>query len=182
MPSSEETVIKSESGFAVKEKGDKKYRFNPPVGTLTLTDKRLIFAQSGAGLAKRMAAQGLFGSIAVKAMTKVKPEELDKALERPDSFQLNLQDIQEAKNEKQLGTRLLSIQWNAPDNPKALFYRTSTGLTSAFKGFDEWIKAIQDAKTSTPTSQSESVGKFCIACGQKIPENVKFCPKRGGEQ
>jgi len=147
----EETVLKSESGFSLKQKGDKKYRFNPPAGTLILTDMRLIFAQSGGEFAKRLVAGGLFGGIGgiigdklLGAMTKVKPEELDKALERPDSFQLNLQDLSEVKTERQLGGALLSVQWSAPDKPKALLYRS--GVAGTLKGFDEWIKAIQDAK------------------------------------
>jgi hypothetical protein len=176
----EETVLKSESGFGLREKGGKKYNFNPPAGTLILTDKRLIFAQSGGSLAKRMVAGGLFGDIGLKAMTKVKPEELDKAFERPESFQLSLQDISEVKTEKKLTTPYLSVEWRAPDNLKAVFYKI--GVYRGLKNFDEWTKAIQDAKTPTPTSQSEGVGKFCIGCGQKIPENVKFCPKCGGEQ
>jgi hypothetical protein len=179
----EETLLRTESGFGLKQKGDKKWRFNPPTGTLILTDTRLIFARSGEGLAKRMVAGGLFGEIGLRALTKVKPEELDKALERPDSFHLNLQDISEVKNEGGgLGLRLLSVQWAAPDNPKALFYRTSTGMSSTLKGFDEWIKAIQDARKPTPTSQSDSVGKPCTGCGQQIPENVNFCPKCGVNQ
>jgi hypothetical protein len=144
----EETVLKSESGLGLKQKGDKKYRFNPPAGTLILTDMRLIFAQSGGEFAKRLVAGQLFGGIIagklLGAMTKVKPEELDKALERPDSFQLNLQDLSEVKTERQFGGALLSVQWSAPDKPKALLYRS--GVAGSLKGFDEWIKAIQDAK------------------------------------
>ena len=140
----EETMLRSESGLSLKQRGGKKYRFNPPAGTLILTDKRLIFAQSGAGLAKRMVGAGLLGTIALKALTKVKPEELDKALERPDSFQLNLQDISGVKTERQFGGPLLSVQWNAPDKPKAVLYRS--GVAGSLKGYDEWIKVIQDAK------------------------------------
>lgn len=142
---SEETILKTESGLGLKERGGKKYRFNPPAGTLILTDRRLIFAQSGEGLAKRMVAAGLLGSIALKSMMKVKPEELDKALERPESFQLSLPDISEATIEKQLTTPFLAVKWKAPENPKAVFYKV--GVYSGLKGlFDEWVKAIQDAK------------------------------------
>ncbi len=149
MASPEETILKTEP-FGLKQRGDKKYRFNPPAGTLILTDMRLIFTQSGGEFAKRLGASGLLGlggligSKVVGAMTKFKPEELDKALDRPESFQLNLQDISEVKTEKQLGTALLSVQGNAPDKPKALLYRSN--VASGHKGFDEWIKAIQDAK------------------------------------
>jgi hypothetical protein len=177
----EETVLNSESGIGLKQRGDKKYSFNPPAGTLILTDKRLIFAQSDKGLAKRMVAGGLLGNLGLTAMTKVKPEELDKALERPESFQLNLQEISEAKTEKKLGTPYLSVQSSAPDNPNAMFYRV-TAASFHLKGFDEWAKAIQDAKISTPNAPSESAEKFCTGCGQKIPENAKFCPLCGGKQ
>jgi hypothetical protein len=179
----EETVLNSESGLGLKQRGDKKYSFNPPAGTLILTDKRLIFAQSDKGLAKRMVAGGLLGDVGLKAMTKVKPEELDKALERPESFQLNLQEIIEAKTEKKLGTPYLSVQSCASDTPRAMFYRAAP-VSSGFhlRGFDEWAKAIQDAKTSTPNAPSESAQKSCVGCGEKIPEDAKFCPKCGGKQ
>ena len=179
----EETVLKSESGLGLKQVGDKKFRFNPPAGTLILTDKRLIFAQSGEGLAKRMVAGGLLGEIGLKAMTKVKPEELDKAMKRPESFQLDLQDIAEAKTEKQLGTPYLSVQSNTPDKPSAMLYRVAP-VSSGFrlKGFDEWTKVIQEAKTSTPNPSPDSIEKFCVACGEKIPEEAKFCPKCGDKQ
>jgi hypothetical protein len=89
---------------------------------------------------------GIVGSEALKAMTKVKAEELDKALERPESFQVNLQDITEVKTERQLGAALLSVQWNSPEKPKALLYRS--GMISGFQGFDDWIKAIQKSEGS----------------------------------
>ncbi len=144
----DEAILVTESGFGLKQRGDKKYRFNPPAGTLILTDKRLIFAQSGGEFAKRLLAGGrlggIIGSEALRAMTKVKAEELDKALEKSESFEVKLQDISEVKTERQLGAALLSLQWNDPEKPKALLYRT--GMISGFQGFDDWIKAIQDVK------------------------------------
>lgn len=143
----EEAVLKTESGIGPKQRGDKKYRFNPPMGTLILTDRRLIFAESGGEFAKRLVAGGLLGIIgseALRGVTKVKAEELDKALERSESFQVNLKDISEVKTEKQLGVSFLSVQWSAPQQQKALFYRT--GVFSSFVGFDEWINQILTAK------------------------------------
>jgi len=32
MARSEETMVRSESGFGLKQRGDNKYRFNPPAG------------------------------------------------------------------------------------------------------------------------------------------------------
>ncbi len=77
-------------------------------------------------------------------MTKVKAEELDKALEKSESFEVNLQDIPEVKTERQLGEPFWSVQWNATEKPKALLYRT--GMVSGFQGLDDWVRAIQDSK------------------------------------
>jgi hypothetical protein len=160
----EETILKSESGLGLKQKGDKKFSFNPPAGSLVLTDRRLIFAESGGEFAKRIVAGALLGGIvgseAIRAMTKVKAEDLDKAFERPNSFQMNLDDILEVKTERVLGASFLSVQWNAPERPKALLYRS--GFVSAFGGFDQWVSAVNAAKQS-----------------QSIPERPPAPPQAG---
>ncbi len=177
MSRSEETIIKSESGIALKQKASKKYTFNPPAGNLILTDSRFIFARSGGEFAKRLVAGALLGGIvgseAMRGMTKVKAEELDKALDRPDSFQVNLQDISEVKTEKQLATALLSIQWNGPEKPKALFYRT--GIVSSIGGFDEWVKAVNAAR-QRQTTQSPSVPPQPVPYGAPAPSTFASTP------
>ena len=144
----EETILKTESGLSLHQKGLKKYNFNPPLGTLVLTDSRLIFAQSEGAFAKRVVAGsllgGMIGSEVLRGMTKIKPEELDKALARPESFQVNLQDILEVKTEKELLAGLLTVEWNAAGKTKAQFNRA--GTYSGFKGFDDWVSAVNAAK------------------------------------
>jgi hypothetical protein len=173
-----ETILKSESGIGLQQKGTKKYRFNPPAGSLVLTDSRLIFAESGGEFAKRLVAGtllgGIVGSEAMKAMTKVKAEELDKTLESPNSFQVKLHDILEVKTEKMLGASLLSVQWNAPERPKALLYRL--GLVSGFGGFDQWVDAVNAAKQQAIPERSPAPPQADPYYAVPVPSGVAPSP------
>lgn len=202
----EETVLRTESGICLQQKGEKKYRFNPPAGTLILTDQRVIFAQSGGEFAKRIVVGGLLGGIvgseAMRMTTKVKKEHLDEALQRPDSFEIHLQDIANAGQKTELGAHLLMIESRAPGLEKANLYRQ--GGLSGLKGFDEWINDINAAKQRAPTGyqqppmqqpyqpqpppqyaapapipQAASSGKFCPNCGQTVNAQDKFCQNCG---
>jgi hypothetical protein len=207
----EETIIKSESGIGLRQKGEKKYRFNPPAGTLILTDERLIFARSGGELGKRLFAGG-FGILGagalLRSMTKINPEELDKALEKPESFQLKLQDISEVKTERMLGSALLSVQCpNAAERPKVQFYRE--GAVSPLRGFDQWIEATNLARvmakqretipptprqaspsyyapapgpvTATPPQRPETTSSSSPPTSPQVEANMKFCMHCGAQ-
>lgn len=144
----EEAILKAESGINLNQKGEKKYRFNPPGGTLILTDQRLIFAQSGGEFAKRLVAGGLLGGIvgseAMRAATRVNKEQLDEALKRPDSFEVYLQDIVDMRVKKEFGASLFCVGCSTPGMSMAHVYRA--GAVSSFKGFDDWINEINSAK------------------------------------
>jgi RNA polymerase subunit RPABC4/transcription elongation factor Spt4 len=198
----EETVLRTESGMVLYQKGEKKYRFNPPAGTFILTDQRVIFAQSGGEFAKRIVVGGLLGGIigseAMRMTTKVKKEHLDEALQRPDSFEIHLQDITEVGQKSEFGAKLLMIDSRAPGVEKG--YLNRQGGLSAMKGFEDWITDINAAKQRAPTGyqqpfmqqpyQPQSTqqyaasapitpaapsGKFCPNCGQMVNPQDKFC-------
>ena len=193
----EETVLKSESGINLNRRGEKKYNFNPPGGTLILTDQRLIFAQSGGEFLKRLVVGGVLGGIigseAMRGATRVKKEDLDKAMERSESFEIHLQGIIGAKVEKQFGASLLCIDCSTPGMSRAQLYRA--GAVSSFKGFDDWIGEINSAKqrvatmpqqapqpmyTPTPMQAPQLIQgmpntRFCPSCGQPINQQDKFC-------
>ncbi len=201
----EETVLRTEPGICLQQKGEKKYRFNPPAGTLILTDQRLIFAQSGGEFAKRIVVGGLLGGIvgseAMRMTTKVKKEQLDEALNRPDSFEIHLQDIVNVGQKSELGAKLLMIESRAPGLEKANVYRQ--GGLSGMKGFEEWITDTNSAKQRAPTgyqqpmmqqqpyqsqyaappaptpAQAAPGGRFCPNCGQPTTPNAKFCSNCG---
>ena len=150
---SEETFLKvGEGGFMLREKGGKKYNFNPPRGNLILTDNRLVFAKSSTGLGKRMlvgvAVGGLIGNTVWKKMDKVKPEEIDKALERSESFAIPLCDIVDAKAEK--GTALggaskLNINYRTADKTSSCCFLVIGGVLGS-KPPNDWVEAINSAK------------------------------------
>lgn len=148
MEGSSETILKTEGGYVLQQKGSKKHIFNPPTGTLILTDRRFIFAQSDVGLKKRAMAGGLglvIGSEILKTMSTVKPEELNKAFEMPESFYINLTDIVEAAAKRQLTASGLTIRWNAPEGEtKAEFYKT--GMITGLGLPQDWVEAINATK------------------------------------
>jgi predicted nucleic acid-binding Zn ribbon protein len=193
----EETVLRTESGMVLYQKGDKKYRFNPPAGTLILTDQRVIFAQSGGEFAKRIVVGGLLGGIigseAMRMTTRVKKEHLDEALNRPDSFEIHLQDITDVAQKSEFGAKLLMIDSRAPGVEKG--YVNRQGTLSTMKGFEDWITDINAAKQRAPTGYQQPPmqhptpqyaapapiapvapgGKFCPNCGQTVNPQDKFC-------
>ena len=202
----EETVLRTESGINLNQKGGKKYTFNPPGGTLILTDQRIIFAQSGGEFAKRLVVGGLLGGIvgseAMRLATKVKKEQLDEALQRPDSFEIHLQDLTSVGQKSEFGAKLLMIESRVPGLEKAHLFRQ--GGLSGIKGFEEWITDINSAKQRAPTGyqqppmqqpyqpqsppqyatpapmpQAAPGGKFCPNCGQTVTAQDKFCQNCG---
>jgi predicted nucleic acid-binding Zn ribbon protein len=199
----EETVLRTESGICLQQKGDKKYRFNPPAGTLILTDQRVIFAQSGGEFAKRIVVGGLLGGIvgseAMRMTTKVKKEHLDEALQRQDSFEIHMGDLINLSQKSEFGAHLLLIESRAPGVERVNVYRQ--GGLSGLKRFDEWITDINAAKQRVPTGyqqppmmpqpipsqpapqyvmpapipQAAPGGRFCPNCGQPVGVQDKFC-------
>jgi len=203
MSHNEETVLRTESGINLNKKGDKKYTFNPPGGTLILTDQRLIFAQSGGIFAKRLLAGGVLGGIvgseAMRLTTKVKKEELDEAFERPDSFEVHLQDITEVKEKTEWGAHLLIVASKAPGMQEVQLFRQ--GGVSGLKGFNDWITDTNAAKQRAPSAaqapqyaappqpqysapqqqaaQPPQGARFCPNCGETTVQGEKFCKNCG---
>ena len=187
-----ETILKIEGGYVLQQKGGEKHVFNPPTGTLILTDRRFVFAQSDVGLAKRAMAGSVglvIGSEALRVMSTVKPEQLNKAFEKPESFYVNLTDILEVKAERQLTSAGLIVKWNGPGEMKAAFYKT--GMITGMGLPNDWVEAINTAKQRQLTSRdtvassepdAETDAKFCMYCGARIPEKAAFCVACGKKQ
>jgi len=202
----EETVLMTESGICTKQKGEKKWSFNPPEGTLFLTDQRVIFARSGGEFAKRLVVGGLLGGIVGSEMmrmtTKVSKAHIDEALQRQDSFEIHLQDITGVSQKSEFGAKLLMIESRSPGVEHAYLYRQG-GLT-AMKGFDEWMKDIDAARqrahqgyqqppaqqpiyqqpppqhyAAPPPMVPAAGAKFCPNCGQALSPSDKFCQNCG---
>jgi hypothetical protein len=141
-----ETILKvSDGGYVLIEKG-KKYRFNPPRGTIFLTDKRLIFAHTPGGAAKRILATVTLGAVIgnkiVNKLDKVKTEELNKALEMPESFSVNLTEIHSVEAKFSLGGNQLIVKARGIDG--SVIWRTS-----GYGVPKDWVQEINNAKSIT---------------------------------
>ncbi|HIH87797.1 TPA: zinc ribbon domain-containing protein, partial [Candidatus Bathyarchaeota archaeon] len=156
---------------------------------------------SGGEFAKRIVVGGLLGGIvgseAMRMTTKVKKEQLDEALQRPDSFEMHLQDITNVGQKSEFGAKLLMIDSRTPGAEKG--YVNRQGGLSAMKGFEDWITDINAAKQRAPSGYQQSPmmqpyqqspqqyaapapmpqqargGKFCPNCGQTVNPQDKFC-------
>jgi len=202
-----ETILKTEPGYVLRQKGDKTHTFNPPLGTLILTDRRLIFAQSSVGIGKRLAASSLgiiVGNEALRVMSKVNPEDLNAIFKMPESFFVNLADIAEAKVGRRLGAAFLAITSNAPGVTRAEWYRQGTMAGISLP--QSWVDEINAAKQRLMVPQSPPMppltpppygvpgqpappqpapgarGVFCMYCGASMPETDSFCPTCGKKQ
>lgn len=148
-----ETIFKvGEGGFILREKGGKKYSYNPPRGNLILTDRRLVFAKSSVGLGKRMlvgaVAGVVLGSYVWKDMDKVNPEEIDKSLELSESFAIPLSDIVDAKAErgiKGLTNSKLNVNYKSSDKTTSCIFIVAGGLLGS-EPPNDWVEAVNSAK------------------------------------
>lgn len=142
-----ETILKTESGYVLRQRGDKKHTFNPPTGTLILTDRRFIFAQASVGAGKRLVAGSLglvVGSETLRVMSTVQPEQLEAVFRMPESFFVNLADILEVNAGRTLGSSFLLIGWNARGETKAQFYKA--GMVTGLSLPQDWVDEINAAK------------------------------------
>jgi hypothetical protein len=169
-----ESILKVGDGsFLLYQKGDKKYRFNPPRGNLLLTDRRLIFAKSAVGFGKRVGVNLLTGVVIggklQQRMDKVNPQEIEEALLRSDSFELPLTDIVKATAEagtKGLTNSKLHIKYKKAENTEDVsFFLTGSVFGSAPP--NDWVNAILDAKN--PPIQSSI---FSSAAEVRSPLNA----------
>jgi hypothetical protein len=150
---SEEVVLKiGDGGFILREKDGNKFNFNPPRGNLILTDKRVIFAKSSVGFGKRLAvgvgAGLLIADRVWKKWDKVKPEEIDRALQLEGSFALLLTDISTVRAEKGikgLTNSKLSIIYNISSRVASCSFFISGGLLGSAPPND-WVDSIMSAK------------------------------------
>ena len=147
--SSTGSVIKMSSGVKLFE--GEKLPFDiqngyDALGTLILTEKRLIFAEpppEKISKKKRIAAVLTAGPLTTpiweKKLSEIKPEDLEKVLSDPQTLTIPLQDIVEARSRRKWGmTAYLTIKHQMGAN--------SFVFGMGMKGTKDWVKAINDAK------------------------------------
>lgn len=147
MSEDSERVIKAEGGLFVTEFAGKKFRWNPPVGTLILTNKNVIYAAVKHGLRKQVKGAFLPLGLSQKVLadsTLIKPEELEEAMKNEGSFKISLASIVNLRTHRRLGfgAPFFHITWKTKDGEITVGFAKGTAVRS----FKPWVEAIEAAK------------------------------------
>ena len=155
------------------------------LGTLILTNKRLLYVEKGG--ASRAAAWALGGVFAAQAIEKrVSKAEIDEIATQEGSYFTLLQNISRAEAGKKLGQAYIRVESVGSEKP-IHSYVIGGGTNN-----QEWIAAINQAKAAlqfTPTTltagfvpqqtQRASLGNLCQRCGTSNSFDSKFCASCG---
>ena len=137
-----ETTLKSEANYFAWRETPEKTKQTP--GTLVLTDQRVLFAPSGksagAVLAGAMLSGPLTYGIMFKALTEVKPQDVEAALQRQGGLSILYSNISEVKQEGTVKTIVITT------NSREV-YKIQTGGGGlfgkrAFESLQPWIDII----------------------------------------
>jgi hypothetical protein len=120
------------------------------VGTLILTNRRLVYIMKGGGATS--AAWMLGGALAASAIEKtVSQAEVDDLARYPGSYSIPLENITAFKVDRKMGGAYLSVSNNTPGLKPAYSFVFGSG----FSRNDQWVTALNNAKSGqyTPTNQ-----------------------------
>lgn len=185
-----EVLLKQEAGVKAHESespptiGLKAGAF-ADLGTLILTNKRLVYVEKGG--ASRAAAWALGGVFAAQAIEKrVSKAEIDELATQEGSYSTPLQNITLAEAKKKLGQAYIRVDRVGSDKPVHA-YVVGGGTNN-----QEWAAAINQAKaalqftSTTPTASlvpqqtpSATSGNICQRCGTPDSFGSKFCASCG---
>jgi hypothetical protein len=138
----QEAGVKAHEGESPPSIGLKAGAF-ADVGTLILTNRRLIYVMKGG--ASRAAAWALGGALAAQAVEKtVSQAEIDEIAQYPGSYAIPLQNITQVKAARKMGAAYLSVSNNTAGLKPAYAFIFGSGWSN-----DEmWVNAINSAKAN----------------------------------
>jgi hypothetical protein len=160
------------------------------LGTLILTNKRLIFIdKGGAARAAAWAVGGVFAAQAIE--NRVSKAELDELSSQKDSVAIPLENITRAEAGKKMGQSYIRVNSSGSQKPVHAF------VVAGGNNNQDWASAINQAKVSAQYSpvaqaavympqqiqqpavqQQTSQGRICQNCG--VAGNMgKFCTSCG---
>jgi len=192
--SEEEIILRQEAGVKSYESDAPKAGWGYQVGSLIVTNQRLVFISKGK--MARTALGVLAGPLAMMVLEKtVSKAKLDDLAKSEGSYSIPLQAITKVETARKWGGPYLRLDHPNLGGTPLHSYVFGTG----FGVSKELVQALDSAISSKPqprvaepemtqpqalSSTVPPVGgvKFCIECGQKIPEKANFCPKCGNEQ
>jgi hypothetical protein len=190
---SEEVVLKQEAG--VKQHNSE----SPPsvglragafaeVGTLILTNKRLVYVSKGG--ASRAAAWALGGALTARALEKsVSQAEVDDLMKYEGSYFTPLLEITFVEAGRKMGGAYIRVD-NRTLGQKPVH---SFVFGSGFSKNEDWVVAINSAIAAARSNQANpsttvvvgqpqvanSLQTICPRCGVAATSDAKFCPSCG---
>ena len=146
-----ETIILQEAGVKAHESesppsfGLKAGAF-ADVGTLILTNRRLVYIMKGGG--STSAAWVLGGALAASAIEKsVSQAQIDEMARYPGSYAIPLENITAVRADRKMGGAYLSVKNNTPGLKPAYSFIFGSG----FSRDGQWVSAINNAKANLNT-------------------------------
>ena len=111
------------------------------VGTLILTNRRIVYVMKGGGATS--AAWALGGALAASAIEKsVSQAQIDDMAKYPGSFAIPLENVTGVRADRKMGGAYLSVRNNTPGLKQAYSFVFGSG----FSRNDQWVTAINGAK------------------------------------
>jgi hypothetical protein len=116
------------------------------VGTLVLTNRRLVYIMKGGD--STAAAWALGGALAASAIEKsVSQAQIDEIARYPGSYAIPLENITAVRVDRKMGGAYLSVKNSAPNLKPAYSFVFGSG----FSRNEQWVNAINDAKAKLGT-------------------------------
>jgi predicted RNA-binding Zn-ribbon protein involved in translation (DUF1610 family) len=178
--SEQEVVLKQEAGVKAYDSesppsiGLKAGAF-AEVGTLILTNRRLVYVSKGG--ASRAAAWVLGGALAARAVEKnVSKAEIDDLMKYEGSYCVPLNEITRVETARKLGSAYLRVD-NCSYGQKPT---RSYILGSGWSKNEDWVNAINSAKAAMRSTQAAPATSFLPPPPPPPPNYVKpVCPTCG---
>jgi hypothetical protein len=159
------------------------------LGSLILTNKRLLYVAKGGG--SRAAAWALGGALAAQAVeTSVSKAEIDELMNDKASHATPLENVTRVEAGKKFGQPYIRVERLGSEKPVHAYVFASGGTIS-----QEWVEAINQAKAnlsynqSNPTVNVSNQGnpissmayptRSCQRCGAPDNGTAKFCTSCG---
>lgn len=153
------------------------------VGTLILTNKRLVYISKGG--AARALAWGVGGVFMAQAIEKtVSKAEIDEAATQKGSYYTPLQNITLVEAAKKLGQSYIRVDSTGTNKPVHAYVVSGGNNNQAWatainqaKNTPQYTPPIQTANTTAPTQNPTP--QNCQRCGTPTTNNSKFCTTCG---
>jgi hypothetical protein len=152
------------------------------VGTLILTNRRLVYVNKGGD--SRSTAWVLGGALAARAVEKsASKAELDDLMRYEGSYSIPLELVTHVESARKLGNAYLRVDGSIPGQKPSHSFIFGSGIHKN----EEWVQAINSAASAARTGQSNPGAYYQAGAQQSAnypppppPTAAPICPFCGG--